>query len=59
MKKDDNFGDCTKCIHSTNTEPHIWECNAEEYDIDTKSCWKPKEKDQKSTHKVIGGQTNE
>ena len=38
-----NFGDCTKCIHSQQTEPHVWECDAEEYAIDTKSCWKPKE----------------
>ena len=42
-EKENDFGDCTKCIHSTNTEPHVWECDAEEYDIDTKSCWKPKE----------------
>lgn len=37
-----DFGDCTKCIHSQQTEPHVWECDAEEYDIDTKSCWRPK-----------------
>ena len=37
-----NFGDCTKCIHSQQTEPHVWECEAKEYDIDTKSCWRPK-----------------
>lgn len=42
-EKEKDFGDCTKCIHSTNTEPHIWECDLEEYDIDTKSCWNPKE----------------
>lgn len=38
-----DFSDCTKCIHSQQTEPHVWECDAKEYDIDTKSCWKPKE----------------
>ena len=39
---EDDFGDCTKCIHSQQTEPHVWECDAKEYDIDTKSCWRPK-----------------
>lgn len=40
-----DFGDCTKCIHSEQTEPHVWECDAEKYDIDTKSCWKPRNKE--------------
>ena len=40
-----DFGDCTKCIHSQQTEPHVWECDAEEYDIDTKSCWRPRNKE--------------
>ena len=40
-----DFGDCTKCIHSQQTEPHVWECDAEEYDIDTKSCWRQRNKE--------------
>lgn len=40
-----DFGDCTKCIHSQQTEPHVWECDAEEYDIDTKYCWRPRNKE--------------
>lgn len=43
MKKDANFGDCTKCKRCAQVAEHEWDCMETEYDIDTKKCWKPKE----------------
>ena len=35
--------DCTQCKYAVQIAEHEWECTAEEYDIDEKSCFKPKE----------------
>ena len=35
--------DCANCIHTTMIADHEWECTAEQYDIDGKMCFEPKE----------------
>ena len=34
--------DCTKCIYANKKEEHVYECYAENYDIKTLSCYKPR-----------------
>ena len=34
--------DCTKCIYAHKKEEHIYECSAENYDIETLSCYMPR-----------------
>ena len=34
--------DCTKCIYAHQKEEHIYECYAENYDIETLSCYIPR-----------------
>lgn len=34
---------CSNCKHSHHIEDNVYECDAEEYDIDTHSCFVPKE----------------
>lgn len=34
--------DCTKCLHAHKREDHVWECDAEEYDIKDFGCYVPK-----------------
>lgn len=37
--------DCTKCIHANKMEDHVWECDAENYDLKEFTCFVPKEED--------------
>ena len=47
----ENCKDCKKAIPGEN--PHEWECTAEEYDIDNKTCFEPKSE---SLDEVISNQ---
>lgn len=35
--------DCCECIHAHRIAEHEWECDAEVYDIDNKTCFIPKD----------------
>lgn len=47
--------DCKKAIPGEN--PHEWECTAEEYDIDNKTCFQPK--DSEALDEVLSNQTEQ
>lgn len=34
--------DCANCGHAAQIAEHEWDCQAEEYDIDTLSCFEPR-----------------
>ena len=45
MKEQSNECRCSRCIHSKQVDDITYECNAEVYDIDNKTCFIPKEKE--------------